>query len=118
MMRFVDLINQNMEELARLLSSEHGKTIADAKGDVQRGLEVAEFAIGIPHLLKGEYTESAGTGIDVFFHAPAARRRGRHHAVQFSGNDTAVEGGAGHRLRQCVHSQAVGARPVRAAAPG
>ncbi len=57
MMRFVDLINQNMEELARLLSSEHGKTIADAKGDVQRGLEVAEFAIGIPHLLKGEYTE-------------------------------------------------------------
>jgi malonate-semialdehyde dehydrogenase (acetylating)/methylmalonate-semialdehyde dehydrogenase len=66
MMRFVDLINQNMEELARLLSSEHGKTIADAKGDVQRGLEVAEFAIGIPHLLKGEYTESAGTGIDVF----------------------------------------------------
>jgi malonate-semialdehyde dehydrogenase (acetylating)/methylmalonate-semialdehyde dehydrogenase len=66
MMRFVDLLNRNMEELARLLSSEHGKTVADAKGDVQRGLEVAEFAIGIPHLLKGEYTESAGTGIDVY----------------------------------------------------
>jgi malonate-semialdehyde dehydrogenase (acetylating)/methylmalonate-semialdehyde dehydrogenase len=66
MMRFVDLINRNMEELAHLLSSEHGKTIQDSKGDIQRGLEVAEFAIGIPHLLKGEYTESAGTGIDVY----------------------------------------------------
>jgi malonate-semialdehyde dehydrogenase (acetylating)/methylmalonate-semialdehyde dehydrogenase len=66
MMRFVDLINQNIDELARLLSSEHGKTISDAKGDVQRGLEVVEFAIGIPHLLKGEYTDSAGTGIDVY----------------------------------------------------
>ena len=66
MMRLVDLINQNMDELACLLSSEHGKTISDAKGDVQRGLEVVEFAIGIPHLLKGEYTDSAGTGIDVY----------------------------------------------------
>ena len=66
MMRFVELLNQNMNELARLLSAEHGKTIADSKGDVQRGLEVAEFAIGIPHLLKGEYTDSAGTGIDVY----------------------------------------------------
>jgi malonate-semialdehyde dehydrogenase (acetylating)/methylmalonate-semialdehyde dehydrogenase len=66
LMKFLDLINQNMESLAKLLSSEHGKTIPDAKGDIQRGLEVLEFAIGIPHLLKGEYTESAGTGIDVY----------------------------------------------------
>jgi len=66
MMRFVDLLNRNMDELAQLLSSEHGKTVQDAKGDIQRGLEVAEFAIGIPHLLKGEYSESAGTGIDVY----------------------------------------------------
>ena len=55
-----------MEPLAELLSSEHGKTIADAKGDIQRGIEVIEFAIGIPHLLKGEFTEGAGTGIDVY----------------------------------------------------
>jgi malonate-semialdehyde dehydrogenase (acetylating)/methylmalonate-semialdehyde dehydrogenase len=55
-----------MDSLAALLSSEHGKTIADAKGDIQRGLEVIEFATGIPHLLKGEYTEGAGTGIDVY----------------------------------------------------
>ena len=66
LMRFVELVNQNMDALARLLSSEHGKTIPDSKGDIQRGLEVAEFAIGIPHLLKGEYSESAGTGIDVY----------------------------------------------------
>ncbi len=66
MMRYVDLINQNMDTLARLLSSEHGKTVADARGDVQRGLEVIEFACGIPHLLKGEYTDSAGTGIDLY----------------------------------------------------
>ncbi len=66
LMKLVDLINQNMNELAQLLSSEHGKTVPDAKGDIQRGLEVLEFAIGIPHLLKGEYSESAGTGIDVY----------------------------------------------------
>ncbi|WP_040846363.1 CoA-acylating methylmalonate-semialdehyde dehydrogenase, partial [Nitrospirillum viridazoti] len=66
LMKFVDLVNRDMNSLARLLSSEHGKTIADAKGDIQRGLEVAEFAIGIPHLLKGEYTDSAGPGIDIY----------------------------------------------------
>jgi malonate-semialdehyde dehydrogenase (acetylating)/methylmalonate-semialdehyde dehydrogenase len=66
LMKFLDMINQNMEPLAKLLSSEHGKTVPDAKGDIQRGVEVLEFAIGIPHLLKGEYSESAGTGIDVY----------------------------------------------------
>jgi len=66
LMKFLDLINRDMEKLAKLLSSEHGKTVPDAKGDIQRGLEVLEFAIGIPHLLKGEYSESAGTGIDVY----------------------------------------------------
>src|SRR3546814_6096880 len=55
-----------MDELAHLLSSEHGKVIADARGDIQRGLEVIEFACGIPHALKGEYTQGAGPGIDVY----------------------------------------------------
>jgi malonate-semialdehyde dehydrogenase (acetylating)/methylmalonate-semialdehyde dehydrogenase len=55
-----------MDELAHLLSSEHGKVIADSKGDIQRGLEVVEFCCGIPHVLKGEYTEGAGPGIDVY----------------------------------------------------
>ncbi|MBF6298667.1 CoA-acylating methylmalonate-semialdehyde dehydrogenase [Nocardia amamiensis] len=66
LMKFLTLVQDEMDSLAALLSSEHGKTIADAKGDIQRGLEVIEFATGIPHLLKGEYTESAGTGIDVY----------------------------------------------------
>lgn len=66
LMKFLQLVQDDMENLARLLSSEHGKTVADAKGDIQRGLEVIEFATGIPHLLKGEYTDSAGTGIDVY----------------------------------------------------
>jgi malonate-semialdehyde dehydrogenase (acetylating) / methylmalonate-semialdehyde dehydrogenase len=66
MMEMVRLINRDMEKLAEALSREHGKTIPDAKGDVQRGLEVIEFCIGAPHLLKGEYTDNAGPGIDMF----------------------------------------------------
>jgi malonate-semialdehyde dehydrogenase (acetylating)/methylmalonate-semialdehyde dehydrogenase len=63
---FRDLVQKEFDSLAKLLSSEHGKTIADSKADIQRGLEVVEFACGIPHLLKGEFTESAGPGIDLF----------------------------------------------------
>ena len=66
MFKFKQLIEDNMQELAELLSSEHGKVVDDAKGDVQRGLEVIEFACGIPQASKGEYTTSAGPGIDVF----------------------------------------------------
>ncbi|MGB1118164.1 MAG: CoA-acylating methylmalonate-semialdehyde dehydrogenase [Parvibaculales bacterium] len=66
MFRFKELLEANMDELAELLSSEHGKVIADSKGDIQRGLEVIEFACGIPHLLKGEYTQDAGPGIDIY----------------------------------------------------
>ncbi|HLK92666.1 MAG TPA: CoA-acylating methylmalonate-semialdehyde dehydrogenase [Polyangia bacterium] len=66
MFEFKRLVEARMDELAGLLSSEHGKVVADARGDVQRGLEVIEFACGIPHALKGEYTEGAGPGIDVY----------------------------------------------------
>ena len=55
-----------MDELAEVLSEEHGKTIPDAKGSVTRGLEVVEFACGIPHLLKGEYSEGVASGVDTF----------------------------------------------------
>ncbi|WP_435598860.1 CoA-acylating methylmalonate-semialdehyde dehydrogenase [Streptomyces anulatus] len=65
LLRFLQLVEGERDSLARLLSAEHGKTIADAHGDLQRGLEVVEFAAGIPHLLKGEFTDNAGTGIDV-----------------------------------------------------
>ncbi|MFE6906748.1 CoA-acylating methylmalonate-semialdehyde dehydrogenase [Streptomyces erythrochromogenes] len=65
LLRFLQLVEGERESIARLLSAEHGKTVADAHGDLQRGLEVVEFAAGIPHLLKGEFTDNAGTGIDV-----------------------------------------------------
>ena len=66
MFEFKRLVEARMDELALLLSSEHGKVVADSRGDIQRGLEVIEFACGVPHLLKGEYTEGAGPGIDVY----------------------------------------------------
>ena len=65
MMEFVRLLHRDMDKLAEALSREHGKTIPDAKGDIIRGLEVAEFCIGAPHLLKGEFTEGAGPNIDI-----------------------------------------------------
>ncbi|WP_367403004.1 CoA-acylating methylmalonate-semialdehyde dehydrogenase [Kocuria marina] len=65
LLKWVDRINENADELAELLSNEHGKTLEDARGDIQRGVEVVEFAAGAPHLLKGEFSANAGTGIDV-----------------------------------------------------
>src|SRR5712672_1179250 len=66
MMKFLDLAQRDYDKLADMLAREHGKTVPDARGDIQRGLEVVEFACGIPHLMKGEYTEGAGPGITPF----------------------------------------------------
>jgi malonate-semialdehyde dehydrogenase (acetylating)/methylmalonate-semialdehyde dehydrogenase len=66
MFNFKSLVERDIDALARALSSEHGKVLADARGDIQRGLEVIEYACGIPHALKGEYTQGAGPGIDVY----------------------------------------------------
>ncbi len=66
LMKFVDLLNRDMDKLAEALSREHGKTFPDAKGDVVRGLEVVEYCIGAPQMLKGEFTDSAGPGIDMY----------------------------------------------------
>ena len=66
MFKFKELIERDMDKLAELLSLEHGKVLVDARGDIQRGLELIEFACGIPHLLKGEYTEGAGPSIDLY----------------------------------------------------
>ena len=66
LMKFLELMARENDALAELLAREHGKTIADAKGDIQRGLEVIEVCIGAPHLMKGEYTDGAGPGIDVY----------------------------------------------------
>ena len=66
MMKFLELVARDNDELAELLAREHGKTIPDAKGDILRGVEVVEFAFGIPQMMKGEYTEGAGPGIDIY----------------------------------------------------
>ncbi|MDF1599509.1 CoA-acylating methylmalonate-semialdehyde dehydrogenase [Mesorhizobium sp. YIM 152430] len=66
LMKFLELVQNEYDELAEMLAREHGKTIPDAKGDIQRGLEVIEVCIGAPHLMKGEYTDGAGPGIDVY----------------------------------------------------
>ena len=66
MFKFKELVEANIDELALMLSSEHGKVVADARGDVQRGLEVVEVCMGLPNLLKGEFTDSAGPGIDLY----------------------------------------------------
>src|ERR1700723_1953467 len=66
LMKFLELVARDNDALADLLAREHGKTIPDAKGDILRGVEVVEFAVGIPQMMKGEYTEAAGPGIDLF----------------------------------------------------
>jgi malonate-semialdehyde dehydrogenase (acetylating) / methylmalonate-semialdehyde dehydrogenase len=66
LMRFRDLLETHKKDLARLVSQEHGKTVADAEGSITRGIEVVEFATGIPHLLKGEFSDSVGTEVDGF----------------------------------------------------
>ncbi len=66
MFRFKELVEKHMDELAMLVSSEHGKVLSDAKGSIQRGLEVVEFACGIPHLVKGEFSDNVASGIDVY----------------------------------------------------
>ncbi|CAG8999313.1 MAG: Putative 3-oxopropanoate dehydrogenase [Candidatus Celerinatantimonas neptuna] len=66
MFKFKELLEHNTKELATLISQEHGKTHSDAKGELTRGIEVVEFACGIPHLLKGEFSSHVGTGVDSF----------------------------------------------------
>ena len=64
--KFRELLNERKFELARIITSEHGKVVSDAAGEIQRGLEVVELATGFPHIMKGDFTENASTGVDVF----------------------------------------------------
>ena len=66
MFKFKALIEEHMQELAHLMSSEHGKLLGDSNGELQRGLDVVEFVCGVPHLQKGEFTQGAGPGINVY----------------------------------------------------
>ncbi len=80
--RFRELLDQRTDELAEIITSEHGKVASDAQGEVARGLEVVEFACGIPHLLKGGFSEGVSDRVDVVVDPPAPRRRRDHQPVQ------------------------------------
>ena len=113
--RFKFLLQENADKIAELISAEHGKTHDDALGEVTRGLEVVEFAVGIPHLLKGEVTENVGTNVDSHslrqplgvvagitpFNFPCMVPMWMFPVALACGN--------------CLHPEAVRARPVRAA---
>ena len=106
--RFREVVQDHVDELAGLLTAEHGKTSADAKGSVTRGLEVVEFACGIPHLLKGEFSSSVGSEMDSWSLRQAGRRLRRHLAVQFSRHGADVDVPDRARLRQHLRAQTLG----------
>ena len=64
--KFKELVEANIDEFASIITSEHGKVLSDSRGSIMRGLEVIEFACGIPHLLKGDFTEAVGSGVDSY----------------------------------------------------
>ncbi len=118
LMKFLDLVARDMEPLAELLAREHGKTIPDAKGDIQRGVEAVEFAIGVPHLIKGEFTDAAGPGIDIYSMRQPLGVVAGVTPFNFPAMIPMWKFGAGHRLRQRFRIEALGARPGRASAAG
>ena len=107
MFKFNELVAKHMDELADMLAREHGKTLADAKGDIQRGLEVLEFAFGIPHLMKGEYTDGAGPGIDIYSMRQPLGVVAGITPFNFPAMIPLWKFGAGDRLRQRLHPEAV-----------
>ena len=107
MMKFGALINEHMDELAELVSLEHGKTLPDARGDVQRGLEVVEVCMGAPHLLKGEFTDNGGPGIDLYSMRQPLGVVAGIGALQLPRHDPALGNGSGSGLRQCHDPEAI-----------
>ena len=81
MFKLTELVERDRKRLSAAITAEHGKVLSDADGEVQRGLEVVEFACGIPHLLKGEVTETVGTGIDAWSVRQPVGRCGGDHAL-------------------------------------
>ena len=113
--KFRELLNERKGELAEIITSEHGKVVSDALGEVSRGQEVVEFACGIPHLLKGGFTENASTKVDVYsIRQPLGVGR-RHLAVQLPRDGADVVLPHRHRHRQHRRAQTVGEGPQRLA---
>ncbi len=112
MFRLRELIDANRRNIAELITLEHGKTVADALGEVARGLENIEFACGIPQLLKGGYSEQASRGVDVYqIRQPLGVVAG-DHTFQFSSDGADVDDGQRCRLREHVHSETIGKRSL------
>ncbi len=109
---FREVAERHKDDLARVVSAEHGKVLADALGEVARGLEVVEFACGIPHLLKGGYSEQVSTDTDVHSIRQPLGVCAGHHAVQLPGDGAHVDVADGDRVRQHLRAQADRARPV------
>ena len=115
MFRFKDLCEQHIDELAELVAKEHGKILSDAKGSVQRGIEVVEFACGIPQMLKGEFSANVGTNIDAYSTRqpvgvcagippfPAARHFDRHISSPVTNSDAVL-------LRSSLHPSPAASR--------
>ena len=99
MFRLKALIEQHKQELAHLMSSEHGKLLDDSIGELQRGLDVVEFVCGIPHLQKGEFTQGAGPRINVYSIREPLRGRRRNYSFQLSRHDPALDAYPGYRSR-------------------
>ena len=110
MMRFRELMDAHRKDLAKIITQEHGKTLADAEGEVTRGIEVIEFATGIPHLLKGEFSENVGTDVDSFSIRQPLGVCAGITPFNFPGDGAAVDVPGRHRMRQHVRAEAVGAR--------
>ena len=98
--KFLELLNRHRDTLAAMITGEHGKVFTDAQGEVTRGIEIVEFACGVPQLLKGDYTEQVSHRHRQLDDAPAAGRGGRHHAVQLPVHGADVDVSAGIGLRQ------------------
>ena len=112
LMKFRELLERDIDRLARIVTAEHGKVLSDAMGEVQRGIEVVEFATGMPQLLKGEYSDSVGPRRRQLLDPSAARRRRGHHAVQLPRDGAALDVPDRARVRQHVRAEAV-ARRIR-----
>ena len=117
MFKFKELLEANMDELAAILSSEHGKVIADSKGDIQRGLEVIEFACGIHICSKVNIPKVQALGLTSFPYVSPWCCRG-HYPVQLPCHDPHVDVRCGDCMRQCFYPQTVRERPYRASQTG
>ena len=105
-----NLLEEHLDEIARLITLENGKTLAEAKAEMRRGIENVEVACGIPMMMQGYNLEDVTPGVDEMHDSPAAGRRGGHHAVQFSGDDSVLVSALRDRVRKHVRPEAVGAR--------